>query len=231
MTALFLLALLLKAPSPPGLYYEQVTETTLGKAPRGQAVRTRVYSLGRRMRLEWAEGGPAMVLRLDEARAFRLDPASKTARRIDLERLREQSQLDLSAAGEALGAAGEGAVRTTSLSGTKTIAGRACRGFRIAAPQASLDLYVADLGPGIGVDSFADFLEWSGASLALGPVLDEMRRLPGFPLETRTRARVHGQDLTVVTTVTKIELGPLGPGLFDIPAGYQIVDDPAAEEP
>ena len=172
-----------------------------------------------------------MVLRLDEARAFRLDPASKTARRLDLERLREQSQLDLSAAGEALGAAGEGSVRTTSLPGTKTIAGRRCRGFRIAAPEASLDLYVADLGPGVGIDTFADFLEWSGASLALGPVLDEMRRLPGFPLETRTRARVHGQDLTVVTTVTKIELGPLGPGLFDIPAGYRIVDDPAGEEP
>ncbi|HEY6548073.1 MAG TPA: hypothetical protein VI589_09210, partial [Vicinamibacteria bacterium] len=211
------LALLLKAPSPPGLYYEQVTESVQGKAPRGQAVRTRVYSLGRRMRLESAEGpaGPAMVLRLDEARAFRLDPASKTARRLDLERLREQSQLDLSAAGEALGAAGEGAVRTTSLPGTRTIAGRVCRGYRIAAPQASLDLYVADLGPGIGIDTFADFLEWSGASLALGPVLDEMRRLPGFPLETRTRARVHGQDVTVVTTVTKIELGPLGPGLFE----------------
>ncbi len=231
MTALFLAAWL-AAPAPPGLYYEQVTQSTTGTGAKGPALRTRVYSLGRRMRLESADAkGSALVLRLDEGRAFRLDAGRKLAVNVDAARLREQSQLDLSAAGEALGAAVEGATRTTSLPGTRTIAGRACRGFRITAPEASLDLYVADLGPSLGIDSFADFLEWSGASLALGPVLDEMRRLPGFPLETRTRARVHGQELSVVTTVTKIELGPLGPALFEVPEGYRVVDHPEAEEP
>jgi hypothetical protein len=223
---------LLAAPKGPGLYYEQVTETLQGGTARGAAVKTRVYSSGRRMRLESAEGqgGPALVLQLDAGQAYRLDPERRLAKRVDVARLREQSQLDLSAAGEALGAAVEGAVRTTALPGRKTVAGRACRSYRIAGPQATLDLYVADLGPSVGVDTFADFLEWSGATLALGSVIEELRKIPGFPLETRARARVHGQDVDVVTTVTKIEVAPQPAALFEVPEGYQIVDDPRGEE-
>jgi hypothetical protein len=222
-------SLLLALAAASGLYYEQVTESTLGREPRGVPVATRVYSLGRRMRLEpaAAKNAPALVLRLDEGRAFRLEPVKKTATLVDLDRLRRQSQLDLSAAGEAFSGAGEESVRTSALSASKVIAGRTCRGYRLTGPQASLDLYVADLGPGLGVDSFADFLEWSGASLALGPLLDAMRRLPGFPLETRVRARVYGEEVTVVTTVTKLEIGPLAPALFEVPAGYAVVEEPA----
>jgi hypothetical protein len=228
MTSLCAFLALLAAASP-GFYYEQVTESAFGAESKGAVVRTRVYALGRRLRLESVDvkGGPALVLRLDEGRAFRLDPARKTATRLDLDRLRVQSHMDLSMAGEALGGADEGSVRTVPLPGSKVIAGHTCRGYRLSGSQASLDLYVSDLGAGLGIDTYTDFLEWSGASLALGPLLDEMRRLPGFPLEARLRAKVRGEEVTTVTTVTKISRGPLAPALFEVPSGYELVDEPA----
>jgi hypothetical protein len=221
--------LVLAMVASAGFSYEQVTQSRYGTKPRGEAVRTRVHVLGRSLRLESIdanEAGPALVLRLDEGRAFRLDPARKIATRLDLHRLRVQSYLDLSTAGEALAGADEGSVRTTPLEGSRVLAGRTCRGFRLTGPGASLDLYVADLGPGLGVDAYADFLEWSGASLALGRLLDEIRQLPGFPLQVLLRAIVHGEEVTTVTTVTKIERGPLAPALFEVPAGYAVVDEP-----
>jgi hypothetical protein len=227
-----LLLALVSSPAPPGLYYEQTTRTaTEGEVP-GPAVRTRVYSLGRRMRLESAEtpAGTALVLLLDEGRAFRLDPARKTATLLDADRLQAQSQLDLAVAGEALGAAEEAAVRTAPLAATRTVAGRTCRGYRLTGPQARLELYVADLGPGLGVDTFVDFLEWSGASQSLGPLLDALRRLPGFPLETSVRATMAGREVTTTTTVTRITVGPLAPSLFEIPAGYRVVEPASLPE-
>jgi Domain of unknown function (DUF4412) len=226
------LFLVLSSPAPPGLYYEQTTRTaTEGETP-GPAVRTRVYSLGRRMRLESAEtpAGTALVLLLDEGRAFRLDPARKTVTLIDADRLRAQSQLDLAVAGEALGAADQATVRTAPLAATRTVAGHSCRGYRITGPQSRLDLYVADLGPGLGVDTFASFLEWSGASQSLGPLLDALRRLPGFPLEASVRATMAGRDVATTTTVTRITVGPLAPSLFEIPAGYQVLEPASLPE-
>ena len=97
-------------------------------------------------------------------------------------------------------------------------------------PQSRLDLYVADLGPGLGVDTFVDFLEWSGASQSLGPLLDALRRLPGFPLEASVRATMAGRDVATTTTVTRITLGPLAPSLFEIPAGYRVLEPASLPE-
>jgi hypothetical protein len=228
-SAALLLALALAGPA--GIYYEQTTRTTSEGENPGPAVRTRVYSLGRRMRLESAESpaGTALVLRLDEGRAFRLDPARKTATLVDVDRLRAQSQLDLAVAGEAFGS-GEEEVRTTPLAGSRTVAGRTCRGYRITGPQARLDVYVADLGPGLGVDSFIEFLEWSGASQSLGPLLEALRGLSGFPLETTVRATMAGHEVVTTTAITKITIGPLAPSLFEIPAGFRIAEVPALPE-
>jgi len=226
-----LLALALAAP--PGICYEQTTRTAIGTGVTpGPAIRTRVCSLGRRMRLESleAKGGPALVLRLDEGRAFRLEPARRTATSVDLERLRMQSHLDLSMAGETLGAVGQESVRTSRLPATKTVAGRTCQGYRITGPDVRLDLFVADLGPGFGIDAFADFLEWSGASQSLEPLLAEMRRLPGFPLETQMQGKVNGALVATSATVTKLELGPIDPGLFEVPPGYAVVAEPLSPE-
>ena len=208
------------------VYYEQVTVTSTGQAAPGPGVKSRVWHAGRKMRLQVGDAatGPALILRLDEGRAIRLDPARSTATLVDVERLRAQSRLDLAVAGDLLGASEDGALRTSSLPGMKKIASYSCRGVRISGPAsaASLDLYLTTELP-IGIETFTDFLEWSGASTSLGAVMDEVRRLRGFPLETRARVTIHGDPVVSVSTVTSVKVGPVAPALFEVPKDFRVV--------
>ena len=116
---------------------------------------------------------------------------------------------------------GEDALRTTALDGRRTIAGHACRGYRLKSRTASVELWVAaDLPRGASV--FADFLEWSGAAQALPGLVAAIRELPGFPLETRTRVSVLGETQETLSTVTKIRVGPQPESLFEVPSGWRV---------
>jgi hypothetical protein len=141
---------------------------------------------------------------------------------MDAEGLRSQTQADLAMAGDLMGSDEQGAARTQPLKTPRTIAGYACRGFRITARSTVMDVYVADAIP-LGIASFTDFLDWSGASRALGGVLAEIRKLPGFPLETRSRVTVLGQLHETLSTITEVRVGAHPPGLFSPPPGYTIV--------
>src|SRR5512137_950322 len=174
-----LFALLLSAPTgvPEGLYFEQTTVVrSAGADVGGPGVRSRVWHAGRRLRLEAgdAPGGPALVLRLDEGRAFRLDPESRVAVELDASRLRARSHEDASVAASLMG--GGDTLRPAALEGRRTIAGHACRGFRLRGRQTSVDVWVAEDIPA-GADVFADFLEWSGAAQALGGLVAAIREL------------------------------------------------------
>jgi len=231
MAASSILALGLAAAVAGGgdVYFEQTTvSTTRGVAP-GPGVASRVWYSGKKMRMEAGDqrGGPAFVLRLDTGRAWRLDPVKKAAVAIDVERLRTQAQMDLAMAGDLMGAE-EGAARTTPLREGKTIAGYPCRGYRIKSASSVMDVYVTDALP-LGMDAFADFLEWSGATQSLAGLMQEMRRLPGFPLLTRSRVTVMGTEHETVSTVTKVEVKPLAPALFERPADYRLQAEPAPQ--
>jgi hypothetical protein len=205
---------------PQGLYFEQTTRVVPKDAATSSGVRSRVWHAARRMRLEAgdAPGGPALVLRLDEGRAFRLDPEARVAFEIDPAALRARSHQDASVAASLMGAEEE--LRTTPLAGTRTIAGHACSGYRLRSRAASVELWVAADLPRASV--FADFLEWSGAAQALPGLVAAIRELPGFPLETRTRVSVMGESQETVSTVTKIRVGPQPSALFDVPPGFRL---------
>lgn len=218
--------LLAGAPAGGEVYFVQTTATSTDGRPDGPGVASQVWFAGKRMRMEAADalGGPAFILRLDTGRAYRLDPAAKTAVEIDAERLRSRSQMDLAMAGDLMGAE-EGSARTAALRTPRTIAGHPCRGFRISSGSAVMDVYVTDRIP-VGIAAFADFLDWSGASQALGGLLSELRKLPGFPMETRTRVTVLGKVHETLSTVTKVEAGPQPAALFEPPPGYRVVAEP-----
>jgi hypothetical protein len=184
------------------------------------------------MRLEAgdAPGGSAFLLLLDAGKAYRLDPVQKVAMAIDAARLRARAQMDLSLAGDLMGGAEEGTARTSALKNGKTIAGYPCRGYRIRGPSVVMDVYLTTSIP-VGVEAFADLLEWTGATSALGGILSEMRQLPGFPLETRARVTVLGRLYETVSTITKVTLGPHPRGLFAVPAGYRVVAEEPEPEP
>src|SRR5262249_34018781 len=218
-----ILSVLLAAPAGASeVYFEQTTTVQSAGAPSGPGVLSRVWYAGRRMRLEAADerDAPALVLRLDRGTAYRIDPERKRAVELDLGRLRARAQMDLALAGELMGGA-DAAARTTELLGAKVVAGYSCRGYRIAAGGVTMDLYVAKAVP-LGVDAFADFLEWSGASQSLPALLAEIRRLPGFPLETGWGGGVWGEVQEPLSRVTRVPLGPFPAGLFEPPAGYAV---------
>jgi len=205
---------------PAGLYFEQTTRIMSQDASAGSGVKSRVWHAAHRMRLEAGDtpGGPALVLRLDEGRALRLDPEAKVAFEIDPKALRARSHQDASVAGSLIGA--EELLRTTALAGKRLIAGHACSGYRLRSRAASVELWVAADLPRASV--FADFLEWSGAAQAMPGLVAAIRELPGFPLETRTRVSVLGESQETISTVTKIRVGPQPPELFDVPAGWRL---------
>ena len=208
------------AAQPAGLYFEQTTVVVPAGGAAGVGVKSRVWHADKRMRLEAgdAPGGPALVLRLDEGRALRLDPEARVAHEIDPAALRARSHQDASVAGTLIGA--EDLLRTTALPGRRTIAGHACSGFRLRSRAASVELWVAAGLPRASV--FADFLDWSGAALALPGLVAAIRELPGFPLETRTRVSVLGESQETLSTVTKIRVGPQPSELFEVPAGWRL---------
>jgi hypothetical protein len=212
---------------PPGVYFEQTTVVYADGKPSGPGVVSRVWCAGKRMRLEAGDAGtagPAFILRLDEGKAYRVDPLEKRVAPIDLDELRARSQEDLSMAGDLMGADAEGSARSRPLRGKPTIAGYPCDGYRLTTGSMVMDVYVTR-SLGIGVDAFADFLQWSGASQALGGLMAEIRKLPGFPLETRSRVTVLGEVHETRSTVTKVVVGPQPAQLFEPPRGYAVVPD------
>jgi hypothetical protein len=220
----FLLAL---SPAPaPDVYFEQTTLVLADGQPAGPGVVSRVWYAGRRMRLEpgGQTGGPALILRIEEGKAYRIDPAARRAVVIDLDRLRARAQMDLALAGDLMGAGGDARVQMSALKEGKTIAGHPCRGFRIRGPSAVLDLYVATDLP-VGISAFTDFLEWSGATQSMAGFMEEMRKLPGFPLETRSRVTVLGDVQETLSTVTRVSVGPADRRLFEPPPGYRLEPD------
>ncbi len=227
VTALTLV--LLTAPDAPELYFEQTTIIYQGGEPAGPGVRSRTWHAAQRMRLEAGDtsDGPALVLRLDLDQAWRLDHERRVAVEVDVVSLRARSQADAAFAAGMMGGSEEGAVRTTPLEGSRTIAGHACRGFRLVGPSVQMVLWVAE-GLPVGVETFADFLEWSGASRSLGGLLAEIRALPGFPLQTHTRVDVLGEVRETVSTVTLIRVGPQPRELFEVPEGWRVEVEPGA---
>jgi hypothetical protein len=54
-------------------------------------------------------------------------------------------------------------------------------------------------------------------------LLGELRRLPGFPLETRAQVDVMGELQETISTVTLVKVGPQPAALFEVPLGYRLV--------
>ena len=209
----------------PGVYFEQTTSLRQPDGIQVPGVRSRVWCAGSRLRLEAADApGPALLLRLDEGRAFRLDPETRVAAQLDVARLRARAQADAAVAAGLMGRPG-GRLRSTPLEARRMIAGHRCRAFRISGSDVLIEAWVAeDLA--LRADVFADFVAWSGAAQALPELVETIRALPGFPLETRMRVNVLDTPQETVSTITLIRVRPVAEERFEIPPGWRVVEEP-----
>src|SRR5258706_12677423 len=129
LALLALLALLAAVPAAaaaPDVYFEQTTVVFEDGRPAGPGVVSRVWYAGRRMRMEPgsqsldggrlrdAVDGPALILRIDQGKAYRVDPPGRRPIGLDLERLPARAQMDLSLAGDLMGAGEDARGRTSA---------------------------------------------------------------------------------------------------------------------
>ncbi len=226
------LLLALAATTPAGMSFDQTTRSVAADGSLGPGVLSRVFYSGRRIRLEagGGAGGTALILRLDEGRAWRLDPERKQAVELDIDRVRAKAQMDASLAGDLMGLGADVPTpRPARLRGTRTIAGHLCKGFRITTGATVMDVWLATDLPA-SMATFAEFLEWTGAGATFGGLVAALEDLKGFPLETRTRVSVLGEVHETLSTVTRLTLGAGSPVLFEVPAGYTTVREPGPSE-
>ena len=225
-----LAAVFAAAPAGPSVHFEQTTVVSHGGAP-GPPLLSRVWMSGPHLRFEPAEagGGQALILRLDEGRGWRLEPERRAAVRLDLPALRAGAHLDSSTAAELMGAGPGARIRAVAREGRRTIAGRRCTVWRLTAGPTRMEVCLAESVP-VGLDAFADLLHWSGADDSYGAILDRLRELRGFPMETRSVVTIMGEPHETLATVTKVVVGPVDAGLFRPPAGWTEEDDVLSEE-
>jgi hypothetical protein len=218
------------APAAGDVYFEQTTVPYADGKPAGPGVASRVWHGGEGRRLRMEAGGvtpsPALILRLDLGKAYRVEPSLRRVSVMSAERLRMRSHMDAAMAAELMGTDRDTRARTTTLSGERTIAGYPCRGFRVQAGAMVMDLWVTSALP-IGMEAFTGFLEWSGAADSLGPLLAEIRSLRGFPLQSRSRVSVLGGAQETLATVTKVKIGPHPAAVFEPPPGFRVVEEGA----
>ncbi len=181
------------------------------------------------MRLEQRSAGErggttVLIVRLDQERAFRLDPARRVAQEIDLAAERARSQLELAVVGDRLAAG----ARVARIRRTRQIAGYVCQGYRLTTDAGAIDVWVSRAVPA-DMGAFADFLKWLGAEDALGLFLDALRRLPGFPLSMRSRLEVSGRLVETRATVTRLRVAAIPESLFEPPSDYRVEPMPASE--
>jgi hypothetical protein len=216
-------------PARAGLYFEQQVTTAVGAQPAGPLISARVWWQGPRMRLERRSAGErggttVLIVRLDQERAFRLDPARRVAQEIDLAAERARSQLELSVVGDRLGVG----ARVARIRRTRQIAGYVCQGYRLSTDAGAIDVWLSQAVPA-DMGAFAEFLKWLGAEDALGPFLDALRRLPGFPLSMRSRLEVSGRLVETRATVTRVRAAAAPESLFELPPEYRVEPTPASE--
>jgi hypothetical protein len=223
---MLLAAMVLAAAAVTDVYFEQTTVPYADGKPAGPGVSSRVWHGGRRLRME--AGGvspsPALILRLDQGKAYRVEPSLRRVSVMSAERLRMRSNMDAAMAAELMGAGLDTRARTTALAGARTIAGYPCRGYRVEAGTMVMELWVTSALP-VGMEAFAGFLEWSGAAESLAPLLGEIRALPGFPLQSRARVAVLGGVQETVATVTRVKVGPHPAAVFEPPPGFRVVEE------
>lgn len=226
---MLLLSLALLAASPPagaGVRFDQVTTVRVDGKEQGRSVASRVFASGHRLRLEPGDGeGAALLLHLTDGKAWRLFPDTRTVLVVNAAEMRAQAQMDASAAADAMGAPSEESVRVKDLGTSRSIAGRPCQDYRLRAPGVTLEVCLDAKAPA-GFEVFAEFLEWTGAATALAPVLGAVRELGGFPLETHYKITALGHTWETVSTLTRVEFGPIPAALLEVPRDYTLASAP-----
>lgn len=183
-----------------------------------------------------SDGELDTIFDLATGRMVHVDHKKKTWYETSLEELRqqfaelEQMLRDTPMMAKMFGAAT--AVEVREGSGSRTVAGYDCDQYFVTMGEKfQFEIYAArDLRAPAHYHDARKLLY-----AAMGPMgtrfekmVDEMKKIEGFPLWSKTDAKVMGFDLDTVSEATEVRKGPIDPSVFDPPAGYKQKKSPYA---
>jgi hypothetical protein len=77
--------------------------------------------------------------------------------------------------------------------------------------------------PDVKIDTasfYAKMSEGPGRNPMMGPMVEKMRTITGYPVQTITKVMMGEQAMEMTSTLQKVSLENIDPALFELPAGY-----------
>jgi hypothetical protein len=198
----------------------------------GGSVTTTEYFSKSAMRTTSSSGNDT-IIRFDAEKLITIDNKQKTYSEMTFKQLQEL----LSKAGAALGGMNSeemAAVKKmmgqmpTSFSVIKvgpgeTIAGYATEKYLLKGPMEIEIHSAADLKIPAAYYDVMKFQMPSNPLFDMGKMYDELKKINGISLKTVTIMRMMGQEMKTTKVVTAIEKGAIPASVFEVPAGYKLV--------
>jgi len=228
-----LAVVLLVAPAAAGieaLYVEQqvVVEAVSGRPAMRGLQRTWMTNSAVRNEVGFGQEEKTSVLLVDvdSDRVVLIPSGEKQYVQLALEAYREVVAMRLRGSGFA-----EAGTRPVleATGKTRTIGDWTCTGYRLRQEgklQVKMELWIAEETR----EDFAAYLRMVqriGLDQVLGRIGEIADRLPGFPVEVTMEMVQHGQKVTSSHRVRTIETRTVEPALFEVPPGYERIEDSA----
>ncbi len=181
----------------------------------GQNIETESWMSGKKMKIavNTPMGQTEMIFDPAAGKVVTLMVASKSYLEMPLSLIKQQA----AAAQQTLGD-----VKIEKTGKTQTINGWSCAEYKITS-SGSVDLSVwATRDLKIDLKGWQDMsreLSQDAISKAIDP-----SKIDGFPVRTEGTVRQGGQELKVMSEVTKVDTNPLSPDLFNVPSDYKKMD-------
>jgi hypothetical protein len=211
--------------------HSTTTNPGMGGRGGGSATTTEYFSKSA-MRANSSSGSDT-IIRFDAEKLITIDNKQKTYSEMTFKQLQEM----LSKAGAALGG-----MNSEEMAAVKKMMGQMPTSFTVvkAGPGETIAGYATEKyllkGPmEIEIHSAANLLipaayydvmklqMPSNPLFDMSKMFDEMKKISGIPLKTVTIMRMMGQETKTTKVVTSIEKGAIPSSVFEIPAGYKLV--------
>lgn len=181
-----------------------------------------------------SSGGNDTIIRFDAEKLIMIDNKTKTYSEMTFKQLQEIS----SKAGAALGGMSSEDMAAmkkmmgqtaTSFSVTKvgpgeTIAGYETEHYLLKGPM-EIEVYsAANLKIPTAYYDVMKLQMPANPMFDMGKMYDEMKKITGTPLKTVATMRMMGTEMKTTKIVTAIEKGAIPASIFEVPAGYKLVE-------
>jgi len=202
-----------------GLYYTQESQVKPVGAERGATlVQLRIYVEPGKIRIEYPKGGRLILAHLKEGVVWSVDERRGLYAEASFDAIVAKWKALRQAKG--VGQADTGIAFTKRGTNDRTILGHRCLHHVITSGDGSvLDVWAA---PDLDFPEKETLYEYRARMGEFSPaVLDEIKRIKGFPLMMNGTTFVGGEKMSALRTVTAVRQEDFAPDRFELPKGLK----------